>query len=123
MTHALTQGYWSTAIAKDQFVAKPSLTAFRDFAARNEPGSLRIAVPTLIVQGASDVTVFPNTTDDLARQLYARGNVVDYKVYPEADHNGSMKLGGDSARQWIDARFAGKPVTNDCKALPRAAKN
>ena len=123
MTHALTQGYWSTAIAKDQFVAKPALNTFRAFAARNEPGRLNIAAPTLIVQGGNDVTVFPHTTDDLARQLCARGNVVDYMVYPEADHNGSMASGGAAALQWIDARFAGKPVASDCKALPRAAKN
>src|SRR5690606_9328076 len=50
MTAALSGGYWATAIAKDQFVAKPDLAAFLKMAAQNEPGTLRIAAPTMIVQ-------------------------------------------------------------------------
>jgi pimeloyl-ACP methyl ester carboxylesterase len=122
MSHALTKTHWAKAVAKDQFVAAPDIKAFLAFAARNEPGHLRIAAPTLIVQGTDDVTVFPQATDDLARQLCARGNVLTYRPIPGADHNGSMKDGAAVALDFINARFAGKAAESDCRALPRAAK-
>jgi len=123
MTHALTTGYWASAIAKDQFVAKPDLANFLKFGAKNEPGTLKITAPTLVVQGSSDVTVFPSTTDALTRQLCAKGNVLAYKVFPEADHEGSMVSGQATALEWVGARFAGKAAANECGALPTAAQH
>ena len=122
MTHALSTGYWASAIAKDQFVAKPDLKNFLKFGANNEPGTLKISVPTLVVQGAADATVFPATTDALTRQLCAKGNVLSYKVFAEADHQGSMVSGQTAALEWVNARFAGKAAANECSALPAAAK-
>jgi len=123
MSHALSQGYWSQAISKSQFIAKPDTVAFRSFAARNEPGQLRIAAPTLIVQGTADITVFPEGTDGLARQLCARGNVVAYKPIAGADHDGSMIEGGATALEFMNARFSGQKPENQCKALPKAGKS
>lgn len=122
MSYALTKTYWASAISRDQFVAKPDTRAFLRFAARNEPGNLRIAAPTLIVQGKDDVTVFPEATDDMTRQLCARRNVVAYRPVAGADHNGSMKMGGGLALDFIEARFAGKAAPNDCGNLPKAGK-
>ena len=122
MSHALSTGYWASAIAKDQFVAKPDLENFLSFAAKNEPGALKIAAPTMLVQGTADVTVFPHTTDTLSLQLCAKGNVVTYKVIADADHEGSMVLGKTKALQWIDARFSGKAAANECGTLATAAK-
>ena len=122
MSYALTKTYWATAIAKDQFVSKPDIAAFRSFAILNEPGRLEITAPTLILQGTDDVTVFPQATDALARQLCKSGNVLAYKPVAGADHNGSMIRGGGLAQDFIDARFAGKKPENDCKALPKAGK-
>ncbi len=121
MTHALSAGFWSTAVAKDQFVAKPDLSAFLRVAARNEPGRLKIAAPTLIVQGLDDVTVFPSATDVTARQLCNNGTVLEYRLIPGADHNGSMQRGGNLALEWIEARFAGKMTAGNCKALPNSS--
>lgn len=123
MTHALTTGYWSTAIAKDQFVRRPDLRAFKVMARRNEPGQLRIKAPTMIVQGRDDVTVMPEATDDLARQVCARGNRLEYLPVPGADHDGSMSKGGADALAWIDARFKGIEAASNCKALPKAGKS
>jgi pimeloyl-ACP methyl ester carboxylesterase len=122
MTHALTTGYWSTAIAKDQFVNRPDLRAFKIMARRNEPGLLRIKTPTRIVQGKDDVTVMPEATDDAARQLCARGNRLDYVPVADADHDGSMIKGGADAQAWIVARFKDLDATSNCKALPKAGK-
>jgi pimeloyl-ACP methyl ester carboxylesterase len=120
MTAALTRGYWSTAIARDQFLAKPDLAAFLRMAARNEPGTLRIPAPTLVVQGTADTTVFPSATDLLTQQLCARGNVVRYDPVPGADHDGSMSKGGDAGRAFVAARFKGEFAASQCRALPRA---
>jgi pimeloyl-ACP methyl ester carboxylesterase len=120
MTHALTTGYWATAIAKDQFLPKPDLAAFLKAAALNEPGALRISVPTLVQQGAADVTVRPQDTDAMTRQLCANGNDLDYRALPGADHNGSMVAGATYAHEWIDARFAGEKANSNCAALPSA---
>ena len=120
MTHALTQGYWSTAIAKDQFVAKPDVRAFLKMARQNEPGLVRIKAPTMIMQGTGDVTVLPKDTDDVARQLCAGGNRLAYKPVAGADHDGSMEKGGEDALPWIDARFKGEKAASNCKVLPKA---
>ena len=122
MTHALSTGYWSTAIAKDQFVAKPDVRAFLKMAQKNEPGLLRIFAPTLLVQGTADVTVLPGDTDDVAKQLCFRGNDLEYKPIAGADHNGSMQKGGAEALAWIEARFKGDSALKNCRALPKAGK-
>ncbi|MGM4896946.1 alpha/beta fold hydrolase [Tardiphaga sp. 839_C3_N1_4] len=122
MTHALTTGYWSTAISKDQFVAKPDLRAFAAMAQKNEPGLLRIKAPTMVVQGKDDITVMPGATDHAARELCARGSLLDYMPVAEADHDGSMVKGGADGLAFINARFRGVTGGTNCKALPKAEK-
>lgn len=118
MTHALSTGYWSKAIAKDQFVARPELAAFLKVGAANEPGKLSIAAPTLVMQGSADTTVRPLDTDDVAKQLCAQKNVLEYKIATGADHDGVMVAEAAYAQSWLDARFAGKPAASNCAALP-----
>lgn len=121
MNHALTTGFWSTAIAKDQFLPDADLAAFLKVAAQNEPGALKIAVPTLILQGDADKTVFPAATDALAEELCAQGNAVDYRVVAGADHDGAMTGGAEVALAFLAGRFAGAEFAPNCAALPRAA--
>jgi pimeloyl-ACP methyl ester carboxylesterase len=121
MTHALTTGFWSRAVAKDQFLPDADFAAFLDVAARNEPGALKISVPTLILQGDADKTVFPSATDALAQELCAGGNAVEYRVLAGADHDGSMSDGAGAALAFLTARFAGAAFAPNCAALPRAA--
>lgn len=120
MTHALSQGYWSKAIAKDQFVAKPDLTAYLAMARRNEPGLIKIAKPTMVMQGTGDVTVLPKDTDTTVQNLCKGGSSVEYRPIPGASHDGSMEKGGADALTWIDARFKGKKAANTCAKLPKA---
>ncbi len=120
MTKALTESYWSNAIAKDQFLPNPDLTAFLKMAAQNEPGSLSLSVPSLVMQGMADTTVRPQDTDASVRDLCAKGNVVEYKAFPGTDHDGVMKAGAGDALAFIADRFAGKPAAGNCAALPKA---
>ncbi len=121
MTYALTKTYFATAIAKDQFLAKPKLDALLAKAKENEPGLLKISVPTVIMQGKDDVTVRPVDTDAVAKELCEGGSAVEYRTYPGTDHEGVMKAGADYATTWLKARFAGEKVVSNCDALPKAA--
>lgn len=120
MTHALTTGFWSSAIASEQFRPDADLAPFLVVAAKNEPGKLQIPVPALIVQGTADETVFPQASDLLVQQLCEGGNDVEYRVLPGADHDGSMTDGATGALAWLADRFAGRPSTPNCDRLPQA---
>jgi pimeloyl-ACP methyl ester carboxylesterase len=119
MSHALSTSYWSTAMAEDQFLAKPEFGAFLAMAKTNEPGLLRIIAPTMDVQGTADVTVLPEATDKVAKELCAGGSRVTYTPVAGADHGGTMVEGGAGAQAWIDARFAGGKAASNCWSLPR----
>lgn len=122
MSRALTDGYWSAAIAKDQFLANPDLAAFLKMAAQNEPGALSIPVPALVMQGTGDVTVRPKDTDGMVRDLCAKGNEVLYKTFDGVSHDGVMASGLPDALAFMADRFAGKPAPGNCANPPRAAK-
>jgi pimeloyl-ACP methyl ester carboxylesterase len=115
-------GYWPKAIPKDQFLPGADLSAVLKLAAANDPDQLRIAAPTMIMQGSLDVTVLPRTNDALARAMCKTGNELFYRVFPKADHEGVLLLGRHDAQAWVKARFAGKPAVSNCNALPTAAK-
>ncbi len=121
MTHALTATSWATAIAKDQFRPNPPLAPFLGIAARNEPGGLRIATPTLVMQGGGDGTVRPQDTDATVRRLCAAGTPLTYSAFPGVDHDGVMASGAAAALDWMRARFAGQAAAGNCAALPVAA--
>lgn len=120
MTHALSTGYWASAIAKDQFLPNPVLAPFLAIAARNEPGGLRITTPAMVMQGGADVTVRPRDTDATARQFCTAGTPLTYGTFPGADHNGVMVSGAGGALEWMRARFAGEGAPGNCANLPNA---
>jgi pimeloyl-ACP methyl ester carboxylesterase len=123
MSHPPTEGDWSTAIARDQFVATPDLAPFLapDLAvpARNEPGTPRIGAPALIIEGDRDTTVVPSATDRLAQQLCDGGNDLEYHIAAGAD-DGAMSEEGAKALAWLADRFAGRLITPNCADLPKA---
>ncbi len=116
----LSKGYWATAVPKDQFLPGADLSAVLKLAAANDPGGLRIAAPTFIMQGGADVTVPPSTTDAVARKLCANGNELLYRLFPTADHESIVEQGNDDAVAWVRERFEGAPATSNCSALPSA---
>jgi len=122
MSSTMAAGYWKTAIPKDQFLPGADLGPVLQVAARNDPGNLRISVPTLLMQGTADQTVAPAETDAFARALCEKNNIVLYRVYPGATHVGVVTAGAPDAQAWIEARFRGEPPENNCNALPSAAE-
>jgi pimeloyl-ACP methyl ester carboxylesterase len=118
---ALASGYWAKSIPSRQFVTQPDLGPLLKAAADNEPGQLRIAAPTLLIQGTSDRTIPPESTDAVARDLCKLGNSLSYKTYSGASHEGVLGLAAVDVEAWVHARFAGVKVTSNCDALPSAA--
>jgi len=123
VTKATTTGYWTGVDAAAQFLEDPDLAAFRAFAAKNEPGRLKIDRPVMVVQGSADHTVLPEATDATVRQLCENGNRVNYQVFAKADHRGAMRYGAEVAHKRVADLFTGNPVQGNCDNLPRAAVN
>lgn len=90
-------------------------------AADNDPRTLKIAGPTLVLQGTADDTVLPAWTDAVVRALCRNGTSVAYRVYPGASHETIVTRAAADIRTWIDARFARKKPSGDCADLSSAA--
>ena len=121
ISKTVSEGYWATAIPKDQFITGADLTAVLKVAADNDPSRLRIASPALILQGTADDTVLPAWTDGVVRALCKNGNKLRYLVYPGATHETIVTRAATDIRTWIDARFARQKPTSDCADLASAA--
>ena len=118
---ALKSGYWAQSIPSSQFLSKPDLGPLLRAVADNEPGTLRIVAPTLLIQGTADKTVPPSGTDAVDRDLCRSGNVVSYRTYPEESHEGVLSAARADIEAWVDARFSGAVATSNCDAPPSAA--
>jgi len=120
ISKTVSEGYWATAIPKDQFIPGADLSGVLEVAALNDPASLRIDVPTLVVQGTADTTVMPSWTDATVRGLCRNGSPVLYKTYDGADHETIVARSAGDASRFIDERFKGAPATSNCADLPWA---
>jgi pimeloyl-ACP methyl ester carboxylesterase len=118
---ALASGYWAESIPSEQFLPTPDLRPLLKAAASNEPGALRIGAPTLLIQGTGDATIPPSSTDAVDRDLCLSGNVVSYRIYSEASHEGVLAAAKADLEGWVDARFSGVEAASNCDASPSAA--
>ena len=116
----MSEGYWATAIPRDQFIPGADLSGVLKVAALNDPATLRITVPTLVVQGTADTTVMPSWTDATVRGLCRNGSPVLYTTYDGADHETIVSRAADQVSRWIDHRFKDMPATSNCADLPWA---
>jgi len=121
ITATVSKGYWATAIPKHQFLPAADLTSVLKVAAENEPGGLKISVPTLVAQGPADDTVMPPWTDDVVGSLCKNGTPLEYIVQRGATHETVLTSSTVQMRAWVDARFAGTTAESNCSALPSAA--
>ncbi|MDX6581013.1 MAG: hypothetical protein QOI10_197 [Solirubrobacterales bacterium] len=64
--------------------------------------------PILLLQGASDTTVFPFLTDKLATELVAHGDQVTYSTYPGVDHGGIPAASEAEALAFMQAQLPPK---------------
>jgi alpha-beta hydrolase superfamily lysophospholipase len=75
----------------------------------HDPGA-----PLLVVQGDADQVVPKALTDSFVQKACARGDTLEYRVYPGADHAGSLFAGKTDILAWLDARLAGEPAPSTC---------
>lgn len=80
---------------------------FDNVVVANDPGHLKIAARTLIVQGDADTTVLPMFTTSLVSELQGLGDPVEYQVFKGVDHGGIVSAAEAAATTWLAGRFAG----------------
>jgi len=80
----------------------------------NAPGHAPINAPLLVVQGAADTIVAPQTTEDLVRKLCQNGETVEFRLYPGVGHIATGHEAAPAVTAWIANRFAGKPAPTSC---------
>lgn len=123
ITKTVSEGYWATSIPRDQFLPRGNLAPLLKVAAANEPNALRIAAPTLIVQGTADDTVLPAWTDAVVRSLCEKGNSLRYTIYRAATHETIVTQAMEEVRDFVDKRFVGAAAPDNCGDLPAAAQS
>jgi len=82
--------------------------------AENRPGNVKTKSPIFVAQDTADEVVPAVTTDALVKDLCAKGDTVDYAVYPGLSHTIIGYASAPAALTWMQAILAGKPATNTC---------
>jgi hypothetical protein len=82
--------------------------------ASNKPGRAPIGAPTLVVQGARDLTVPAATTQTLVTRLCANGENVRAVTYPQAGHSDVVVAADADVRAWMQGRLAGVTPASGC---------
>ncbi|HEX7094919.1 MAG TPA: lipase family protein, partial [Acidimicrobiales bacterium] len=78
-----------------------------------KPGTTRIDVPVLIVQGERDTTIPAATTRILVSRMCANATSVG-TVYKDAGHSEVVVAADREIRDWLTARLTGEPATSSC---------
>lgn len=103
------------AAAGELWETEPSTGALGEaWVAENDPGSVAVDSPLLVVQGGRDAIVLPARTDALFERLCEVGQVVEQLDYPDADHDTVIPAARAAIEAWVAARFAGEPATDEC---------
>ena len=82
--------------------------------AENRPGNVKTKSPIFVAQDTADEVVPAVTTDALVKDLCAKGDTVDYAVYPGLSHTIIGYASAPAVLTWMQAILAGKPATNTC---------
>jgi len=69
----------------------------------NDPETLHLTVPVLLLQGSADTAVFPFFTDGLNTSLVKNGASVEYKTYPGKGHYDVFGVAEPDATAWLVA--------------------
>lgn len=89
-------------LASNRVIARTAkLGKVRRALAANDPRTLDIPAPVLLLQGTADTTVLRAWSDTLADQLAARGDDVDYRTYAGATHASLPEAAGADATAFL----------------------
>jgi acetyl esterase/lipase len=84
-----------------------------DFAVSN-PGRRPGGAPVLLLSGEADETVPTFVAQDLLATYCGHGTPTSLNTYPGATHDTILTHASSDAVRWIEDRFAGIPVSDDC---------
>jgi pimeloyl-ACP methyl ester carboxylesterase len=98
-------------IGNPDWASNPALRRFVDTL---EPATGRSTGPILLLQGGQDQTVPVATTTALNTQLCTFGDVVDYHIYPDADHESVLSAANADMAAWMRDRLQGQPAPSTC---------
>lgn len=90
-------------------------TSLAQIPAMEQPLLNQSSIPILIQQGQQDTSVVPELTRAMAVQACALGNQLTYQEYPNDVHRSVQYTGRSQFIGWLNERFAGDPMTNDCQ--------
>lgn len=85
-------------------------------ARRNSIAAAAVPGPLLLAQSVADPIVAPAVTRAFAQAYCRSGRPLRWLSLPGGDHGHSARDSADATLAWIDARFAGAPLPNDCAA-------
>jgi alpha/beta superfamily hydrolase len=71
---------------------------------QNNP-AVQTKAPIFMAQGDADQTVFPDFTTELNQELVAKGDDVNYKLYPGVDHAGIVSAAESDALAFFESRL------------------
>ncbi len=95
----------STLQVQDTFRPTASLGSFLAILTANDPDSLKLKTPVLILQGTADTTVLPAFTDQLVTSLKANGASVTYDKFEGKTHGTVLAASQSDALKWAESRF------------------
>jgi pimeloyl-ACP methyl ester carboxylesterase len=74
----------------------------------NDPETLKIPTPVMLLQGTADTTVLPPFTDQLDSALRASGGDITYKTYDGVSHGAVVGAGDADALAFAQAKLSGR---------------
>ena len=91
-----------------------NLQGLHDYYTGQELESLKLTVPTMIVQGGADQLVFRAVTDKEVTALCGGGADIAYRVYDGADHRAVLERSFDDVRAYVDGVRTGEEPAGTC---------
>lgn len=87
----------------------------QQFLSRNEVGKKPAQAPLLVIAAATDLVIPAFMTSRVVDQMCRQHDHVDYEEYPEVNTGSALGVSVRDQMNWIQARFAGRPETSNCK--------
>jgi alpha-beta hydrolase superfamily lysophospholipase len=101
--------------ARQAFKIDPSeAPAWSEALRLNTPPAVALEMPVLVAQGDADPIIPIDTTRTYVSRLCEAGSVIQFNVYPGADHLSVAKASRPDVAAWFAGRLAGEPAPSNC---------